>query len=172
MPNTIDPAVIEFYRQPIAAGTNYCGFTTMEHERAIGALIQKHDARTILDYGCGAGYQYTQRGLHERWGVPMPTLYDPASEVHGAKPVGTFDGVICVDVLEHIAEHFVERVIDELVGYADGFLYVSVCCREASKFLPDGRNVHLTVKGFDWWRTQFTRRAAWRDIDLALTCSP
>jgi hypothetical protein len=163
--------VIDFYRQPIAEGTNYCGYTTLQHERSIGDLIRKHGARTMLDYGCGAGYQYTQRGLHERWGVPMPTLYDPASEMHGVKPVGTFDGVLCVDVLEHMEEHFVGGVIADLARYADGFLYVSVCCREATKFLPDGRNTHLTLQEFDWWRQQFATLVR-PDVDLCLTRSP
>ena len=60
-------------------------------------------AKTLLDYGAGQGWQYTEECYHVLWNI-MPTLYDPAVAAFHVKPSQRFDGVICTDVLEHIPE--------------------------------------------------------------------
>lgn len=132
----------------------------------ITALVAEHQPRTILDYGCGKGLQYTLDRVHEQWGGPMPTLYDVGVTELSARPSGPFDAVICTDVMEHISEHDVDAVLDDIFGFlpmrGDGgtsFAYFYIACRPAKKKkLADGRNVHLTVKEPSWWAGKFTAR--------------
>lgn len=154
----MDQAALEYYRSTMQSGTNFLGYTTLSYASEIGALIDKHAATRLLDYGCGRGWQYEKERIHERWGIPIPERYDPHWEPFWGKPGGTFDGVICVDVMEHVPEQAVGAVLDELFAFAERFLFVTICCRAATKKMPDGRNVHLTVRPQNWWLSKLRRR--------------
>lgn len=125
----------------------------------IVGLVVDTFPRRILDYGCGKGFQYTVDKVHEEWAGPMPVLYDIGVPKFSARPQGPFDGVICTDVMEHIAEQDVPAVLADIFGFLpprdDGgtsFAYFYIACRPARrKTLPDGRNVHLTVREPAWW---------------------
>jgi hypothetical protein len=84
----------------------------------------------------------------------MPSLYDPAVEQYSVLPEGTFDAVICTDVLEHIEEEDVADVIREIYSKSDKFVYLGISNEPASSHLPDGRNAHVTQKSLDWWIEQ------------------
>lgn len=147
---------LQFYREQAARGKRFRGLTVMPHQEVIGRLIQEHGARTLLDFGCGAGDQYRPPfEIHKRWGIEKPTLYDPAFPTHDKLPEGQFDGVIVSDVLEHLNERDVPSFIERIFGYAKSFVWASVCCRPAHKNFPDGRNIHLTVQPLVWWERQF-----------------
>lgn len=114
----------------------------------------------MLDYGCGEGRQYTERRVHDAWGI-MPALYDPAVSGLDVLPLGKFDGVVCTDVLEHVPEDELDGVLAELRGYAKLWCFISVCCRPAkpNKNLPgSGGNAHVTIHPKEWWRQRFAER--------------
>lgn len=130
------------------------GFTMLDHIEAIKALIEKHNSQRLLDYGCGKGRQYTLKKAHEKWGGLMPVLYDPGVPEFSEKPRHKFDGIICTDVMEHIDEPDIKNILDDIFDYAadEAFVFFNISCRPAKrKKLPDGRNVHLTVKPPEWW---------------------
>lgn len=135
---------------------HFPGHSLARHAGEIAALIDKTKAKTLLDYGSGKGRQYMDGSIAARWGA-MPVLFDPAVRGLDARPGGTFDGVICTDVLEHIPEDEVEAVVSDIFGFADKFVFLSICTREARKTLPDGRNCHLTVKPEQWWLSLIAR---------------
>ncbi len=118
----------------------------------IAALVFRTRAATLLDYGAGKGWQYSRAWLHRRWGGVRPWCYDPGVPGFDVKPLGTFGGVICTDVLEHLPENLVTVVLAEIFGYAERFVLLGIATREATKVLPDGRNAHLTVRPETWWR--------------------
>jgi len=151
------------YRDMVENGsTNFSGLTVVHHAPEIGALMTRHWARTALDVGCGRGEQYREPyNLQFGWGLESVTLYDPAFADHNKLPPEgkTFDAVICSDVLEHIPEHELDEFIGELFKRADKFVWMSVCCRKAKKEFPGGGNLHVTVKGINWWNAKVTNVA-------------
>ena len=62
------------------------------------------------------------------------------------------DGVICVDVVEHIPEGDVINFIEELFKLSNKFVFIVIACYPAKKTLPDGRNVHLCIKSVQEWK--------------------
>lgn len=128
------------------------GGALLLHAEEIGRLMTVFDTKSILDYGCGKGYQYTQEQIHKQYfyGI-MPTLYDPAVEQHNKLPSGTFDSVICTDVLEHVPDELLDEIFTEIYSKADKFVYLGICTVLANSLLPDGRNSHVTVESSDWW---------------------
>jgi hypothetical protein len=128
----------------------------------ITALVQRTKPRRLLDYGCGKGIQYSELRVHEQWGGLMPRLYDVGMPQFSADPPAIYDGVICTDVMEHIAEADVPAILKHLFSKLpprnDGgqsFALFWIACRPAKrKTLRDGRNVHLTIKSPEWWDAQ------------------
>ncbi len=127
-----------------------------------------HGARSLLDYGCGQGQQYDRYELHKWWGVPCPRLYDPAVPRFAARPQGTYDGVICSDVLEHVPEDELNGVLADCFGVARSFVFFSICCRPARKSLPNGLNCHVTIETPAWWTRRLGDFKASRRHDAAL----
>ena len=88
--------------------------------------------------------------------------YDGAYPPFTTLPVGTFDAVICTDVLEHIPEEDIPWILDELFGYAEKLLYVNIACYPAKAILPNGENAHCTIKPVEWWREHLLAASARR----------
>jgi len=140
----------------------------------IKRLIKRTNARTLLDYGCGKGQQYRDYRIRDDeegieyanitsyWGVADIRCYDPAYGPFTELPAGTFDGVICTDVLEHCPEEDIPWIVAELFAYARRFVYANVACFPASKRLPSGGNAHCTIRPVTWWQEQVSRAASTR----------
>lgn len=126
------------------------------HAYNLKKLVQKHNAKSLLDYGCGKGFQYHEDELHLWLGI-MPHCFDPFVDRYKepVHPDMRFDGVFCIDVLEHVEEKEVLPLLVRLVKHAEKFLYVTACTRPAGAILPDGRNAHITLKPAEWWRERF-----------------
>jgi hypothetical protein len=159
--------LIAMYREIAARGEQFRGLSLLSNAVDIMELLSLQakpiGTLKLLDYGSGAGDAYEPpHSVHEVWGVPKPTLYDPAFDgIDVPPPAGTkFDGVICSDVLEHIPENECERLVNELFGYTDGFVWASVCCRPAKKIFADGTNMHVTVRKMAFWHKLFARVSA------------
>lgn len=137
----------------------FSGNSIKAHVPAIADMVRSSEARTLLDYGSGKGYQYLSRRVHEAWGGILPTCYDVGVRQISRRPEGTFDGVICTDVMEHVAPADVDRILADVLGFADKFAFFAIACRKAKKRLPDGRNAHLTVKEPAFWDARLAAHA-------------
>lgn len=113
-------------------------------------LVEAYKPKSLLDYGCGKGYQYTERNIHEPWGM-MPTLYDPGVPEFSTLPDGPFDGIYSTDVMEHIPEEALPEVLTWIFENANQFVFLGICTRPAYAVLPNGDNAHCTVKSLEWW---------------------
>lgn len=152
--------LIEKYRQLAAGGEALRGLTVLRYADEIGELFKEYEVRTVLDYGCGAGDAYREpHKLHERWGVARPIPYDPAFPKYARPVEGVFDAVIAIDMLEHLTEETYLDTLEALFGHAGKLLFVSVCCRSAQKYFPDGTNLHTLVRPFWWWELEMADAA-------------
>lgn len=167
-------SLLDQYRQIHAdPQTAFPGRSLLPYAHVINTLIRKHGSRSLLDYGCGQGLQYLVDRVQDWWGV-TPMLYDPAVPRWSARPaaVERFDGVICTDVLEHIPELELDATLDDVLGFARQWAFVTVCCRPAKRILPNGLNAHCTVMPEDWWRALLDRKAREHAVVLRLEFTP
>jgi hypothetical protein len=155
--------LIEVYRQAHELG-HFDGAVRSQQAYRINALAKVCDAKRLLDYGAGKGHQYdldrAEIDLREVYGVSEIICYDPGHQPHSILPDGSFDGVICLDVMEHCPEEDLPWIVDEIIGYAEKFAYFTVACFEARKPLPNGENAHCTVRPPAWWKAVFEDVAA------------
>lgn len=149
------------YKKMAATGLHFRGLSIVQHADEIGQLITETGSTTLLDWGSGAGDQYRPpHDLHKRWGVARPALYDPAFGKLAVKPRGVFHGVLSTDVLEHVKETRVDAFIGNLFAHAERFVFASVCSRPAGKTFSNGRNLHITLHPYEWWREKFEAAGA------------
>jgi len=132
--------------------TWFRGYSTKKWVEWITEKIEETNTTSLLDYGCGKGFQYFQYRYHELyWGGILPYLYDPAVSGLDKKPTGTFDGTICIDVLEHIPETDLDETVEEILNYAKKWCFFAIGIGRSRKKLPNGRNVHVTRWKEDKW---------------------
>lgn len=123
---------------------NWNGFDVVKYQKQIKDLVVKYNAKTILDYGCGKGLQYSESlpyGSKDNWktfdqwlGVTV-YKYDPCIEEFKNPPPKDlkFDGVICTQVLNNIPDNDLYWVAKELESYTDKFCFISVNFQRSSK---------------------------------------
>lgn len=137
--------------------TWFSGYSIKASIGEIADLVFEFQPDRLLDYGSGKGYQYLEQRLHRHWGGLLPHCYDPGVRQLRKKPEGTFGGIICTDVMEHIEEADVEETLGRIFGHAalTAFVFFYIACRPTHcKRLPDGRDVHVTVRPPEWWGRQ------------------
>lgn len=156
------------------ADGHFSGIAVYRHQKALRGLVRKTGAKTLLDFGCGAGEQlraanseslYKKLGIFcESWadalGVDRITGYDPACEAYAKYPKGSYDGVYASDVMEHLPAEDVGWIVEELFLFATKFVFATVALVPAKKNLPNGENAHITLKPREWWLAHFEQAAA------------
>ena len=123
------------------------GTSIINYIPKINQIIKDKDIKTILDYGCGKAKHHPKE-----W---KAIKYDPAIQEYQNKPQDKYDLVISTDVLEHIPVENLKQTINEIFGYSNKWVFVSVCCRKAEAILPNGYNAHATIESAKWWRELF-----------------
>lgn len=145
------------------------------------SLARRHEANTVLDYGCGKGSLF--RAIREQFSaqpaplaaIPLPfecLEYDPAIEGKTEKPAHV-DVVVCGDVLEHVEPDCLYAVLDDIRDISRKAVMLIVATAPASKTLADGRNAHLIVEPSHWWLPKIMDRwriATFKDYGPVFMC--
>ncbi len=141
--NTFDGKSLKFFFQPIKQ------------------VIDLTKSSSIIDFGCGKAKYYFEEiiiknksysNINNYWNIHDVYLYDPGVNNFSIYPNRKADGVICIDVVEHIPESDAINFIEELFRLANKFVFIVIACYPAKKTLPDGRNVHLCIKSVNDWK--------------------
>lgn len=147
----ITPAYLETQKALHATPRGYGGKGDKWADAVVG-LIDRFDAKSVLDYGCGQG-SLIKAVRQKTQGVELRE-YDPAIPGKDGQPACA-DLVVCTDVLEHIEPVYLCAVIDHLKSLAREALFVVIATRPSNKTLTDGRNAHLIVQTAEWWEQTF-----------------
>lgn len=113
------------------------------------------ECRSVLDYGCGQGTLGEALKIEAGDWIQSFQAYDPVTAPALPDPA---DLVVCTDVLEHIEPACIQAVLDHLRSLMGQALFVSIGLRPTDKVLSDGRQMHIMLKPYRWWRAEFRRR--------------
>lgn len=122
--------------------------------------VHKH---TVLDFGCGPTGGLAGKRRHGGVDNPLALYdgvavpYDPYVPEYAAdpwkKPLTAF---FSCDVFEHMPLHQIRDLVRRLCKHKTiTHVLVSIATRPANKTLPNGLNVHITVKSPEWWQGFF-----------------
>lgn len=154
----------EYQEALLALRKNYeWGYTGGKYagDTIVNMLKEFPEIETILDYGCGDGTLKTwveDAGITDKkW-----TLYDPGIEEYKDPPKGKFDLVITTDVLEHVEEIMLNKVLDNLRALTGKFLYNEIACYFCGVVFGDGpyagQDLHINLKAPDVWSKRLKHR--------------
>jgi len=163
----------DLYRDMHQEG-HFSGAGCLNYRAEIRSLVQQFDTNSVLDYGCGKGRQFRMKPIPlnhklrvyaESWqdalGVEYLEGYDPCYAKRAKRPRGTFGGVYCTSVLEHVMEQDVLSVLEDIFSFAEQWVFITVGTTLAKKDLPgEGNgNAHVTLKPVTWWMGQVRKIA-------------
>jgi hypothetical protein len=121
-------------------------------------LAEVVNASSLIDYGAGKG---TLGKYLSKFGIDY-TPYDPAT--FPKVPTKPADMVVCLDVLEHIEPDKLGAVLDHMHSLTTTLFFANVSTRPATKTLSDGRNAHLIVEDWPWWKQHLHRGGTFKSI--------
>ena len=134
---------------------NWIGEALAEYKHNIFEVIKNNNIKNILDYGCGKAKFHSILFNNKKLpGSPIGInidKYDPAVPQYANKPIGTYDLVLCIDVMEHVQEDKVEEVLKDIFSYGNK-VFLTITCYPATQILLNGKNAHYTIKEPDWWK--------------------
>lgn len=138
----------------------------LRYHEEIKQVIDELGCKTLLDYGCGKGRQWSEpmdesgQMLADFFGVEV-TKYDPAWPEFAAEPTGKFDIVVCTQVLGSIPVADLGWAIGRLYRFARKAVFVG------ESLGPVKKNVHNHMKGemphewtHDQWAAVLRRKGA------------
>jgi hypothetical protein len=141
---------IDQHRLLHANPKEFRGRSLLAHIPAIDRLLQIHACHSILDYGCGKARCWPPQWQGRIIG------YDPAYEPYSVRPQGSYDMVICTDVLEHVPASAVDWVIRDIFQYREKWAYINIATYRSDHCLPNGTNKHVTVRDHAWWNQRLS----------------
>jgi SAM-dependent methyltransferase len=146
MPGREDGQIAQ-YRQLHAEKADY-GASSPKYIDETSLFIGWLKPKSVLDYGCGKG------GLLKALALRFPDIqfagYDPAIPGADTLPRQKFDMAICTDVLEHIPEDALPRVVQEIASLSENCFF-GLHHALARQILPNGQNAHCTIRPPVWY---------------------
>ncbi len=135
-----------YYNQSVQEGIKFqkenkswAGDDTLKYQKHIKSLVDKFQAKTILDYGCGKGIQYStpcvDNKTFDEWLGVTVYKFDPCVPEFSTPPPKDmkFDGVICSQVLHTIPDADLPWVTEQITSYAEKFVFISLNFKRPAK---------------------------------------
>lgn len=116
----------------------------------IDEFLEKYQPSSLIDFGCGKGdlHKLLAESINKTAG------YDPGVKEFENLPTDSFDVLISTDVLEHIEPEMIDETLKAINSLFIKSCYLLIASYPAKKSLPDGRNAHLIIESFDWWKNK------------------
>lgn len=158
---------LEKYRRLHATYGDFTGDNTVLYADQIQALINSTGSKTILDYGSGQGIQYSSFQLDAVWGVTVD-MYEPGIESLSVLKDQTYDGVICVGVMDHVPEEEVDETLKNIFDRASKFAFFLIDTNEQKNPTnPMSAELIFNRKSSSWWEDKISL-ANKNNIDVSL----
>ena len=171
---------VEHSRQYHLRKNIYSGLATIDYRVYIKELIDKHNAKTLLDYGCGKAFHYFNKELcaepfngqtFDQWlNLESYYLFDPCVDEFAKHPNedAKFDGIIAIQSLAGVPDADFPIVVNQLMKMSSKFCFIGNKLKsgKAAKRNPE---LDEYYKGDrldpEWWKEQFKD---WQGSELVL----
>lgn len=134
---------------------NWAGFGSYQYVKQLQQLVTQHQCATMLDYGCGKGLQYVpgKNNFADLIGIKDYALHDPAYAEHAELPAGTWDIVLCLDVLPFIPESDIAAVVELMLSRCNKICVVAL--QSIPEFRPTrSKKPFVCVHDHEWWQAK------------------
>lgn len=149
------------YRKAASPGLMILKSLPIEH------WLEEYGVESVLDAGCGSG-RFLRRlrrlmpdvelsGIDIAENAPHDSIRDcfTRGALWDTSSYTAVGAIFCVDVMEHIPENYIDRVLSNFTQFARKFVVLSICLvPDNFGYLVD-EPLHLTVKDSFWWFDKF-----------------
>ena len=171
---------IEYSKQYHLKKEVYSGVATINYQFDIKALVEKHNAKTLLDYGCGKAFHYFNKekcniwfsGLtFDQWlNLESYYLFDPCVDEFAKHPNedAKFDSIIAIQSLSGIPDADFPIIVNQLMKMTNKFCFIGTKLKagKAAKRNPALAEYYAQDRlDPDWWKEQFKN---WQGSELVL----
>lgn len=117
-------------------------------------MLKQFEVSSLLDYGSAAN-NYELPGFDgklnakEFFELTNVYRYVPSREIDQRRKS---DAVLCFGLLEHLFIADLPATVREMFSLADRLLVVNIACYAARSLLPNGDDMHVTVRPAQWWK--------------------
>lgn len=131
---------------------NWAGYGSYQYVDQLKTITQQHHCVSMLDYGCGKGLQYPtgKNNFAKLIGIESYALHDPAYEQYAELSNGTWDLVICLDVLPFIPDSDIDTVIELMLGRCNKICVVGLQEITHTK----SKKPFVCVHDHAWWQAK------------------
>lgn len=149
--------VSKYYRSVLEAEHAAGPWGTMSLQLAprVADLMATHGAKTVLDYGAGAGNLAVALAEIDPSITVIP--YEPGKP-EWAEPPKPAEFVACIDVLEHVEPELVDNVLDDLRRVTLNVGLFNISLRPARRVLNNGWNAHISLFSAEDWLSRIKSR--------------
>lgn len=116
----------------------------------IDKFLIEYTAQSVMDFGCSQGGLI--KSIKEKYPNITVAGYDPGIPEYEVLPNGPFDVIVSTDVLEHVEYEYINDTLKQIGERFTKACYLIIASYPAKKKLPDGRNAHIIIESFDWWK--------------------
>jgi hypothetical protein len=137
---------IEFQNKSL----NWSGGGSYQYVDQLRDLIKQYDCKSMLDYGCGKGEQYTgdEVDFAKLIGIESYDLHDPAYEKFKELPKGKWDLTICLDVLPFIPEEDISTVKDLILSLTNKVCVIGL---HSDLEVKRSKKPFVCIRDTAWW---------------------
>lgn len=175
------------YLDAVAKGTHFqenesawAGYDAKNYIDAINVLRHRHKARTLLDYGCGKGHQYTVKNppFDEVTGFRSAYLFDPCVADYSKLPRSNrkFDAIICLQVIRHIPNQDIKWLKEYFESTAKKFVLIGEFdptfkqkIKKVTNADSESRTIDFYQEAFADWNSPAELYFYWRKHQCELT---
>ena len=158
----------------------YSGVATVHYRNDIKELVDKHNAKTLLDYGCGKAFHYFNKESCQAWfggptfdqwlGLDSFYPFDPCVDEFSKHPEegAKFDSIIAIQSLTGVPDADFPTVVNQLMNMTNKFCYIGTKLTKgkASKGDPTLAEYYKGDRvDPEWWKEQFR---GWQGSELVL----
>jgi hypothetical protein len=129
---------------------NWAGLGSYQYVDQLRLIVQQYQCMTMLDYGCGKGQQYpiTNNNFAQLIGIQDVVLHDPAYPKYAELPDGTWDLVVCLDVLPFVPESDIDAVVNLMLSRCNKICVVGLQEIKITK----SKKPFACVRDYEWWK--------------------
>lgn len=117
--------------------------------KVVSPFLKKYKPKSVIDFGCSHGALV--EAIQAQFLIDV-SGYDPGVPKYEMLPTSTFDCLVSTDVLEHIEPEMLNETLKTINNMFTTSAFLLIASYPAKKCLPDGRNAHLIIESFDWWK--------------------
>jgi len=137
--------------QEMHAGNKKFGRSGEKKLKMIKRYLKEYTPTSLIDFGCGRGEMLPV--LVEQYNIHA-IGYDPGVVKFENIPTTPMESLTSTDVLEHVEPEMINDTLKTINTLFTKSAFLLIASYPSKKYLSDGRNAHLIIESFDWWKTK------------------